>query len=391
MDASSDLAQLRVAMFSGNYNYVRDGANQALNRLADYLLRQGASVRVYSPTVERPAFEPTGTLISLPSLSIPGRSEYRVSLGLGPKVRADLAAFAPDVLHLAAPDPAAHKAVKWARARHVPVVASVHTRFETYLDYYRAGWLAPALVMMLRRYYRQCDALLAPSHSTADVLRQQGMNETIWQWTRGVDRAIFNPGRRDLAWRRSLGIGDTEMVVGFLGRVVLEKGLDVFAQAVRRLQERGVPHKVMVVGEGPARDMFAQSMPEAVIAGFFEGADLGRAVASMDVLFNPSITEAFGNVTLEAMACGVPVLAAQATGSTSLVIDGQTGLLIAHQNIEDYADALARYATDPALRARHGAAGEERAKGYDWDEINHKVAEAYLRVLAARRGPGKAG
>ena len=136
-------SDLRIALFSGNYNYVRDGANQALNRLVGYLLRQGAQVRVYSPTVDEPAFPPTGDLISVPSIAIPGREEYRLGLSLTPSVRRDLAAFDPNVVHVAAPDIVAHRAVSWARARGIPAVASVHTRFDTYLSYYGLENLEP--------------------------------------------------------------------------------------------------------------------------------------------------------------------------------------------------------------------------------------------------------
>ena len=105
----------------------------------------------------------------------------------------------------------------------------------------------------------------------------------------------------------------------------------------------------------------------------------------MDVLFNPSDTETFGNVTLEAMACGVPIVAAQATGSTSLVADGKNGVLVPPGDIAGFADALARYIADPGLRAAHGRAGEERSRAYAWDAINQAVADTYLRLIAARR------
>ncbi|MFL6781477.1 MAG: glycosyltransferase, partial [Sphingomicrobium sp.] len=95
-------SDLRIALFSGNYNYVRDGANQALNRLVGYLLKQGAQVRIYSPTTDTPAFEPTGELVSIPSVPIPGRPEYRLGLGLSPSVRRDLAAFNPNIIHISA-------------------------------------------------------------------------------------------------------------------------------------------------------------------------------------------------------------------------------------------------------------------------------------------------
>lgn len=378
---------LRVALFSGNYNYVRDGANQALNRLVGYLQRQGAQVRVYAPKVANPAFPSKGKLVGVPSIAIPGRAEYRLPVALSPRVRRDLAAFAPHVVHVSSPDIAGHRAVSWARRHRLPILASVHTRFETYPRYYNMAFLEPVLEAVLRRFYRRCDALVAPSESMAQVLRAQRMNYDIDIWSRGVDRDVFHPGRRDAAWRQSLGIADDEVVIGFLGRLVMEKGLDVFSDSIDQLARRGVAHRVMVVGEGPAHDWFTERLPQAVFTGFQGGADLGRAVASMDVLFNPSVTETFGNVTLEAMACGVPVVAAAATGSQSLVDDGVSGRLIAPGAVRQFAEALRAYVEDADLRARHGAAGEARSLEFSWDRINQAVADTYLRLI---RQKGKA-
>ena len=378
--------ELRIALFSGNYNYVRDGANQALNRLVGYLLRQGAKVRVYAPTVEQPAFPPTGDLVSVPSIAIPGREEYRLGLHMVGNVRRDLEAFQPNVVHVAAPDIVSHRAVSWARAHKVPVVASVHTRFDTYLQYYNLKWLEPVARAIMRRFYRRCDAIIVPAESTAAILRAQRMNADISIWSRGVDRDQFKPGRRDMAWRRMIGVADEEMAIAFLGRIVMEKGLDVFAGAVSALTERKVPHKVLVIGDGPARAWFEQQLPDAVFVGHQEGNELARALASADVLLNPSITEAFGNVTLEAMACGLPVVAAVATGATNLVRDGETGILVQPRDIAAYADALAAYAADPAMRRRHGEAGLAFARTMDWDLINSAVMRVYQRVIERRGG-----
>src|SRR6202008_1925121 len=117
-----DVSDLRVAIFSGNYNYVRDGANQALNRLADYLLRRGGAVRVYSPTTKTPAFEPKGDLVSLPAIPIPGRAEYRVAMGIPPGVRRDLKRFRPNIFHVASPEVTGHRAVSLARRWDLPVI-----------------------------------------------------------------------------------------------------------------------------------------------------------------------------------------------------------------------------------------------------------------------------
>jgi glycosyltransferase involved in cell wall biosynthesis len=375
---------LRVALFSGNYNYVRDGANQALNRLVAYLLRQGVQVRVYSPTVENPAFPATGDLVDIPAIPIPGRSEYRLPIAIPARVRRDLEEFKPNVVHVSSPDIVGHRAVTWARRHKIAAVASVHTRFETYLSYYHLEWLEPEVRAILRRFYHRCEVVMAPAESTAAILRAQRMNRDIAIWSRGIDRAQFNPERRDMEWRRSQGIKDDELVVAFLGRIVMEKGLDVFSEAILGLIDRGVKHHVLVIGEGPARPWFEQQLPDAIFTGQLTGDELARALASSDVLLNPSITEAFGNVTLEAMACGLPVVAAQATGATNLVRNGITGTLCDAGETEEFADALEAYARDPDLRRRHGEAGLAIAKTMDWDSINATVIRVYLHAIHKR-------
>jgi len=379
-------SSLRIALFSGNYNYVRDGANQALNRLMAHALEQGAQVRVYSPTTDKPAFKPTGDLVSVPSWSLPGgRGEYRLARGLPGTIKADLAGWKPNIVHVSAPDILGHRALSWARRQGLPSIASLHTRFETYPRYYGIGFIEPLLVGLQKRFYNRADQVMVPSPSMASLLEQWGVRTPIGIWSRGINHERFNPARRDLAWRRGLGIGDEEVAVGFLGRLVLEKGLGVFAEVIGALKARGVPHRVMVIGEGPARDWFAQKVPEAAFTGFQAGDDLARAVAGLDVFFMPSVTETFGNVTTEAMAVGVPVVAARATGSVDLVEDGVTGFLVPPQDVSAYADAIQRLIEDPALRASAGKAGHARVQGYEWGNVNAAMMAAYEALLARAR------
>lgn len=375
-------SDVRVALFSGNYNYVRDGANQALNLLVGHLLAAGAAVRVYSPTVARPAFAPTGDLVPVPAVPmIGGRGEYKLARGLPVGPRRDLDAFAPNLIHVSAPDLLGHAALSYARRRGLPAIASLHTRFETYPRYYGVGFLEPVIARLLTRFYNRADRVLVPAPSMAALIRDWGVKTPIGIWSRGMNRDRFTPARRDPAWRRTLGIGDADMAVGFLGRLVKEKGLDVFARVIGELKRRGIAQKVLVIGEGPARDWFAEQVPEAIFAGFQSGNDLGRAVASMDVFFNPSVTETFGNVTLEAMAAGVPVVAARATGAIDLVDEGVTGFLVPPRDVGAYADAIGRIVADPALRRTMGEAGTTKAAGYSWDSANQAVLDAYRDVL----------
>ncbi|MEH3105866.1 MAG: glycosyltransferase family 1 protein [Sphingomonas fennica] len=383
-----DVSDLRLALFSGNYNYVRDGANQALNRLVRYLIGQGARVRIYSPKTDKPAFASAGKVVGVPAIALPGRSEYRAPVMIPPRVKRDLAEFDPTLFHVASPEILGHRAVSLARRRGTPVVASVHTRFETYPRYYGFAFLEPLVEAGLRRFYRRCDAIFAPSESMAQLLRDQRMNYDVGIWSRGVDRDdIFTPERRDMAWRRSLGFADGDVVIAFVGRLVMEKGLDVFSDAVDQLARRGVAHRVLVVGEGPARDWFERRLPQAVFTGFQKGEDLARAIASADLLFNPSVTETFGNVTLEAMAAGLPVVAARATGSLSLVADGVTGRLVRPGGTAAFVEALADYCARPDARKAAGAAGREASARYGWDQVNQELVDAYLRI-ARQKGRG---
>ncbi len=377
------ISDLRIALTSGNYNYVRDGANRSLNNLVGWLLAKGAAVRVYAPVVENPAFSPTGDLVGVPSLPVPFRPEYRIAMGLGP-VRPDVEAFRPNLIHVSSPEFLGHSAVRYAKAHDLPVVASVHTRFDTYLRYYNLGFVAPIVTAGMRRFYRKCDAIVAPSESFADVLRAERMNFDIGIWSRGIDRTVFNPQARSLDWRRSLGIADEDFVIAFFGRIVLEKGIDVFGDVIVELKRRGVVHKVLVIGDGPARDSFAEKVPDAIFAGHQAGTDLGRAIASADLLLQPSVTETFGNVTSEAMACALPVVGANATGTSSLVKHGVTGVLVAPRDIAAYADAIQYYTTSRGAALAAGVAGARVADGYTWDAVNGALAAKYLDVIARR-------
>ncbi len=377
---------LRVALFSGNYNYVTDGAAIALNHLVAHLERQGIESLVFSPTADPPAFEPAGTLVSVPSISFPGRSEYRVALGLPREQRRRLKAFRPTLIHLSAPDLLGYAARGIARKWGVPLVASFHTRYDTYFRYYHMAWLEGTVTRYLRHFYRPCEHVYVPSESTAQVLRAQHMARDVRIWSRGVDDIRFNPGRRDLEWRRALGLGDGETVVAFVGRLVLEKGIDSFARTVAGLRERGVAHRVLVVGDGPERARFRDLLPaDAVFAGYLDGDDLARAYASSDVFLNPSVTETFGIVTLESMAAGLPSVCADATGSQSLVADGETGFLVRPGDDAGYVDAVGRLIGDPELRARMGAAAHARSRRYTWDAVIDALVEQYREVLDRRR------
>jgi glycosyltransferase involved in cell wall biosynthesis len=371
---------MRIALFSGNYNYIREGANQALNRLVGYLEAQGHEVRAYSPVTDTPAFEPAGTLVPVPSIPLPVRSEFRLALGLPRAIRRDVGHFAPDLIHVSTPDILCTRAQTFAIRSGIPVVASLHTLFETYLGYYGLEFVRPLAEAHLRRFYRRADHVLAPTQAlVAEMARRRG-DDRVSLWSRGVDREMFDPCRRDMSWRRGKGFGDDETVVLFFGRLVLEKGVAAFVSVMRALEGRGVKVRALAVGAGPAAGAF-DGLPGAVLTGHLEGAELARAIASADILLHPSTTETFGNVVLEAMASGLAIVCADAPSARTLIRDSETGIIRPAFDLEGQAAAVAELAASPEHRRRIGAAARAASEAYSWEAASASVERAYRSLL----------
>ena len=373
-------ADLRIAIFSSNYNCVRDGANKALNRLVEYLLGHGAAVRIYSPTVENPPFKPVGEIVSVPSIAFPGRPEYRLSLGLTAAIKEDVRRFRPTHFHISVPDLLGGQAQTFARELGVPVVTSLHTRFETYLRFYGLGFLAPLVEWWLKRFYLGADAVLVPNEPIAADLRAKGWAEHVGVWHRGVDRTLFNPERRNHAWRSAHGFASDEIVVLFFGRLVREKGLDIFEAVVAELARRGHRLRPLIVGDGPDRERLAAALPNAVFTGHLEGETLAEAVASADILINPSVTEAFGNVNLEAMAAGLAVISADVGSARALIRNRKSGLLVSAENPAAYADAAEQLIRSPLRRRLLAMAAVLAATAFGWSEALASVIDTYLQI-----------
>lgn len=378
----------RIALFTGAYNHIADGVSLTLNRLVQYLERHGAEVLVFAPTVDDPPVDHAGTLVPVPSIQFPGRPDYRLSLGLFGRARARFDAFAPTLVHVATPDLLGTQALRLARRRGLPVVASFHTHFASYLKYlgayhkyYRIDRLEDLLWTFGQWFYRQCAHIYVPTPAIAAELRSHGITEGLRLWPRGVDTAFFNAEKRSTAWRRDLGIGDDEVVVTFVSRLVWEKGLHVFADVVQGLTARGIPHRSLIVGDGPAREKLVEQLPDTLFTGHLEGESLAQAYASSDLFLFPSETETFGNVTLEAMASGLPTVCADAPGSNALVDHGVTGFLVPPTSPEAFLDAVERLVVDDALRRRMGRQALGRARTFGWDEAMARIARYYVEIL----------
>ena len=375
---------LRIALFTGNYNYIRDGVALTLNRLVRYLKKNNIPVLIFAPTAAEPAFPSAGEVVSVPSIAIPFRSEYRIALGLPKAARARLAEFNPTLIHIAVPDILGYQALKYAEANKLPVVATFHTRYDTYLKFYGFGFLEKFALGYFRKFYARCKKVYPPSQSMVDALLADGIVAPMEVFGRGVDHELFSPSKRSMEWRRSHGIADDEIVVSFVSRLVKEKNTDVMVRCFVRLRESGVKFKPLIVGLGPEEKHLRAAIRGAVFAGFMQGEELAMAYASSDIFFFPSESETFGNVTLEAMASGLPALVADATGSRSIVEDGINGFVQKTSDEFGFDKHLKNLIENSELRRTMAAAARRRAMAFNWDVILSRLVASFRAISDSR-------
>eukprot|EP01062_Namystynia_karyoxenos_P029048 TRINITY_DN21899_c0_g1_i1.p1 TRINITY_DN21899_c0_g1~~TRINITY_DN21899_c0_g1_i1.p1 ORF type:complete len:975 (+),score=226.04 TRINITY_DN21899_c0_g1_i1:67-2925(+) len=439
--APSDERRYRIAVVSGNYAGVVDGVSLTLNRMVEFLEREGHIVRVFAPGGNVGIKHHAGELIDIHGVSgwVLGRPEYLYATHLDGTALSRMAAFAPHIVHIATPDGAGRDAQAWARTAGVPVVCSYHTRFNAYLAYYGAGVLEGLYWQVVGGFFNQCHRLLPPTAAISRELRAAGIKAQQRIWPRGVETHHFSPAQRCTLWRENvmrqrLSMGplpDSHTVAcskggcgSFLGpaqgggsptaaagarrrlewlrdstvilllacRLVLEKGTEVFAAVIERLEHVGVPHVTVVAGDGPAREQLMARLPRAIFLGEERGAGLLTAYASSDLFFYPSLTETWGNVVLEAMASGLPVVGANASGTGELVHDGEEGFLVdpnapAAGLAAAYSDRIARLVRDVPLRQRMGAAARQRALGLTWPAAFRRLAAVYDEVAQPTLSP----
>lgn len=375
--------RLRVALVTGSYNYIQDGVALTLNRMVAFMETRGVEVLIFAPVGPRPTFAHAGEVVPVPSVAAPGRGEYRAALGLPRVPRERLLAFAPHILHIATPDLLGHAAQRLGRKMGWPTVASYHTRFETYLKYYGLEFLTPALGGLVRSFYDGCREIYVPSESMIEVLRAEGVKAPLRLWPRGVETDRFHPGARSQAWRTARGFAPDDVVIAFISRLVKEKRVAEVAQVFARLRASGIAHRPLFVGDGPERAFLEREVASARFEGFLSGEDLATAYASSDIFVFPSDTETFGNVTLEAMASGLPTVCADATGSRSLVQAGVTGYLAEVGDAEGLYRAVAELAGDPERRRAMGAAARARSLQFSWDRAMEGLLVRYEALAGA--------
>ena len=224
----------------------------------------------------------------------------------------------PDVVHIATEGPLGWSALHAARHLKLPVSSDFRTNFHAYGQHYRIGWLAKPILAYLRKFHNRAQCTMVPTDALRAQLAASGF-ERLAVVSRGVDTRQFDPRHRSAGLRRQWGAGDDDLVLAYVGRLAAEKNLGAVLAAHDALRgSMGDAVKLVFVGDGPMRAELAARCPQAVFAGQRGGEDLAAHFASADLFLFPSLTETFGNVTIEAMASGLPVVALRLRGGGAM-------------------------------------------------------------------------
>lgn len=259
----------------------------------------------------------------------------------------------PDAIYVATEGPLGWSAVRAARRLGIPVATGFHTRFDEYMRDYGVRFLQHTALRWMRRFHNSAQATLVPTRELADFLQAQGFHHPV-RLARAVDAQHFSPSRRDEALRAQWGLGPDDLAVIYVGRIAAEKNLDLSIRAFDAIRQQHPTAKFVWVGDGPVRERLAQEHRDFVFCGVQRGEALARHFASGDLFLFSSHSETFGNVTLEAMASGVPTVAFNYGAAREHLVDGVHGAAV--EDDDAFMAAALRLAAEPAVRRAMGEA-----------------------------------
>lgn len=381
-----DARGLRLALFTDTWTPQVNGVSRTLERLRAAVEARGGTTQVFTvddpALADVPATEGVTRARSVPFWAYP---QLQLAWPSGRDVARELTAFQPTLVHVATEFGVGLAGRRVARALGVPLVTSYHTSFAAYAQYYRLGLLARPGWQYLRWFHGAAARTYCPTEAIKTEIEAQGFRR-VSVWSRGVDATRFHPSFRSSALRAQMGADDDTLVVAYVGRLAPEKGLDAALTALQEVA-RARPDKVafMFVGDGPYEEEVHRRTPEPRwLPGKLLGDDLSRAYASADVFLFPSTTDTFGNVLLEAMASGLPVIGAD-VGPTRELLGETRGLLTPPDNAEGLAAAIIRCVDDRKMLRQFGGAARAFAESCTWDRIWSRLFADYRTLQSAPR------
>jgi glycosyltransferase involved in cell wall biosynthesis len=374
---------LRVAVVTETWPPEVNGVAMTLSKLIHHLGKRHHTIQLIRPRQDKndAGIEQTGwSELLLRGLPIPKYPQLRLGL---PSKKALLKAWStrrPDVVHIATEGPLSWSALQAAQTLRLPVTSDFRTNFHSYCQHYGVGWLTKPIVAYLRKFHNRTAFTMVPTTSLKHQLEALGF-KNLRVVARGVDTKLFHPNQRSETLRASWGASPETMVLLSVGRLAAEKNLDLTLKSYRAIQATGRNVKLVIAGDGPLRAATEVKCPEAIFVGMCTHQQLAQIYASADVLLFPSLTETFGNVTLESLASGTPVLAFDCAAAGEFILHDKNGWLVPIDEPDRYIQNALNITAEKDRLSKTRTFARSSVEHLGWHEIAGQVESIFQRAI----------
>lgn len=370
---------LRIAVVTETYPPEINGVATSAAQFVEGLRRLGHQIHLVRPRQGRgdaPGSDAGLSEALTRGLAIPRYPDLKMGLPAKRVLRRLWSLHRPDVVHVVTEGPLGWSALQAAKVMGIPVVSDFRTNFHAYSRHYGIGWLKKPILGYLRKFHNRTLCTLVPTEAMRSTLADAGFRN-VEVIARGVDTQVFDPARRSPSLRAAWGATAETPVILHVGRLAPEKNLEALAVAFEAIRLEDPGARFVVVGDGPARTWLEGRCPGMVFAGTRTGTDLAAHYASADIFLFPSLTETYGNVTVEAMASGLAVVAFDYGAARLHIRSGWNGMLASGEDLQAWVRLSARLAADPENARTLGARARDAALELGWDRVVRRL-EAIL-------------
>jgi glycosyltransferase involved in cell wall biosynthesis len=377
---------LRIAVVTETWPPEVNGVAMTLAKLVQGLSHRNHDVQLIRPRqtkTDSPMSDSSLEEVLMRGMPIPRYPELKLGLPSKKTLVKTWTLRRPDVVHIATEGPLGWSALQAAKVLKLPVTSDFRTNFQSYSKHYGVGWLRKPIVAYLRKFHNATACTMVPTRELMRTLSQNGF-ANLKVVSRGVDTKLFNISKRDTSLRSSWGATDETKVLISVGRMAPEKNLDQVLKTYEALKSTGQAFKLVMVGDGPLKDQFQKRYPEIIFSGMLTQSNLAAYYASSDLFIFPSQTETFGNVTLEALASGIPVLAFDCAAARDWVQTGVNGWLVAENNPEGFAAQAVTIFNSKDLLEKITQSTRQQVVHLDWDQIAEQVESVFWDAIRIR-------
>lgn len=377
---------LRIAVVTETYPPEINGVSMTISRMVEGLQQRQHQIQLIRPRQNRQdnaLRQPNFEEVLQRGVSIPRYDSLKMGLPAKQALSRLWSFNRPDIVHIATEGPLGWSAMSAAVKLKIPCSSDFHTNFHSYSRHYGIGWLKRPIVAYLRKFHNKTHSTLVPTASMLDDLKQNGYHN-LRVVSRGVDTRLFHPEKRSAALRQQWGVVARQPVAIHVGRLAPEKNLPVVLQAFSAMQSVCPSARLVLVGDGPARTSLQAGNPGLIFAGMHVGEDLATHYASGDIFLFPSITETFGNVTVEAMASGLAVIAYDYAAAAEHIEHWKNGLLAAFDNPREFASLATNLINAPERIAQMGHRARQTAERIDWEYVHDDFEAALLDIVTTQ-------